>query len=139
MWSPRDDVEETEDAYLVVVDMLGARKGQVEFKVADSQLSIHGEAKDTEHWGWCVGKPADSGASTTGSACPVMSTPVQITAELSDGVRTVQVPKAEEARARHIEVTSWLVDHNHTGPNGQVRRAYEAHTLVCPGASAGIG
>ncbi|MGP4083883.1 Hsp20/alpha crystallin family protein [Streptomyces sp. KR55] len=47
-WSPLADVEDTEDAYLVELELPGVSKDQITVEVTDVELDVHGEIKEKE-------------------------------------------------------------------------------------------
>jgi HSP20 family protein len=104
-WSPLSDVSETDDSYLVHVELPGMRKDQVDVQLLDRELVITGEIKESED-----GKRRRSSRRTGRFECrtylPGDIKPDQVSAELADGVLTVTVPKSETAKPRRIEVTA---------------------------------
>src|SRR6478735_7290061 len=74
-WVPTADLSETDDAYVVKAELPGVNKDQVNIQLQDRELVISGEV------------PADA-----------------VTAQLSDGILTVTVPKSEAAKPRKIEI-----------------------------------
>ncbi len=50
-WAPLADVEDTEDAYVMELELPGAKKDDVTVEVTDGELDIHGEVKDKERKG----------------------------------------------------------------------------------------
>jgi HSP20 family protein len=102
--APAVDVLETEDEYLVIADLPGVDKRDLEVSVSGTLLSIKGEKK---------GDP-DSEKSKVfrkeiwiGSFCRTIDLPApvdagKIAAELKDGVLTVHIAKRKEAKAKLI-------------------------------------
>jgi HSP20 family protein len=104
-WSPLSDVSETDDSYLVHVELPGMRKDQVDVQLLDRELVITGEIRESED-----GKRRRSSRRTGRfeyrTYLPGDIKPDQVSAELADGVLTVTVPKSETAKPRRIEVTA---------------------------------
>src|SRR5258708_19849704 len=48
-WSPLADVSETDDAYVVHIELPGIRKDQIDVQMQDRQLVVSGEIKETEN------------------------------------------------------------------------------------------
>jgi HSP20 family protein len=105
-FAPPVDVEETEAAYVFRVDLPGLSAKDVKVTANGDTLTIRGERKRED-------KPAEGSLHrferTYGSfersftlGAPVR--PDQVKAQYKDGVLEVSVPKAEEARAREVEV-----------------------------------
>lgn len=65
VWAPLADVEDTEDAYLVELELPGVEKDQITVEVGESELDVHGEIKEKERTGVVRSTPAASGSSTT--------------------------------------------------------------------------
>jgi HSP20 family protein len=103
-WSPLADVSETDDSYLVHVELPGVRKDQVDVQLQDRELVISGEIKEEQE----NGKPRRSSRRTGRfeyrAMLPGDIKPDQVSAQLADGVLTVTVPKSEAAKPRRIEV-----------------------------------
>jgi HSP20 family protein len=102
-WSPLADVSETDDAYVVQVELPGVSKDQVDVQLQDRELDISGEVKENGE-----GKQRQSSRRTGRfeyrTYLPGDVKADQVSAQLADGVLTVTVPKSEAAKPRRIEV-----------------------------------
>ena len=103
-WSPPADLTETDDAYLVHVDVPGMRKDQLNVEVSDRELVITGEIPEQ------AGGKRHRSSRRTGqfeyrATLPGDIKTDQVKAELADGVLTVTAPKSEAAKPSHVEVT----------------------------------
>ena len=103
-FTPLADVEETDDTYLVEVELPGVKKEEVSIEVSGRRLSVRGERKRREHDG--VLRRSER---IVGSFCYEVMLPDEIDIEkidaiLADGVLTVKVPKAKGARSKKIEL-----------------------------------
>jgi len=93
--SPRVDVLETENEYLVLADMPGTKPEEVDVRFEQGELSVHGRRatrKDeftTYHRTFAV---ADTVAAD------------KISAELKAGVLTIRLPKVESVKPKKIAV-----------------------------------
>jgi HSP20 family protein len=105
-WSPLADVSETDDAYLVEVDLPGVKKDQVNVEVTGGELVITGEITQRERTGALRRATRRQGKFVYRTTLPGDVDPGKVTASLADGVLTVRVPKAETAKPRRIEITS---------------------------------
>ncbi len=105
-WSPLADVSETEDAYLVEVDLPGVRKDQISIEVTGSELAISGEISQREREGLLRRSTRREGRFEYRTALPQDVDPGKASASLADGVLTVRVPKTEAARPHRIEITA---------------------------------
>jgi HSP20 family protein len=106
LWTPYADVEETEDAWVVEVELPGVDRKDVAVELRDSELSITGEIKQKERAGILRRRTRRTGRFEYRILLPGQADAEQIEANLRDGVLTVRVPKAEHARPRRIEVKS---------------------------------
>lgn len=106
MWTPLADVYETDDAYLVEVDLPGVKRDDVDVEVTGNELVITGEVKERERTGWMRSRTRRVGQFEYRTTLPQDVNADQISAELSEGVLTVQVPKSEAAKPRRIPISS---------------------------------
>jgi len=105
-WSPAVDVEEREDAYVVEAELPGLTKDDVKISVEGNILTIQGEKKQEK-----TNKDRDYYRSerSYGSFMRTFTLPAsvrtdKVEAGYKNGVLTVTVPKAEEAKPKSIEV-----------------------------------
>jgi HSP20 family protein len=103
-WSPLADVSETDDSYLVHVELPGVRKDQVDVQLQDRELVISGEIKEEQEDGKRRRSSRRTGRFEYRAVLPGDIKPDQVSAQLADGVLTVTVPKSETAKPRRIEV-----------------------------------
>jgi HSP20 family protein len=75
-WTPLAEVSETDDAYLVRVELPGIRKDQVDVQLMDRELIVSGDIKESEAAG-AAGALAAPVASSTGPTCPATSSPTR--------------------------------------------------------------
>ncbi|MFF1278430.1 Hsp20/alpha crystallin family protein [Streptomyces marokkonensis] len=104
-WAPLADVEDTEDAYLMELELPGVDKDQVTVEVGDGELDIHGEIKEKERTGVLRRQARHVGQFDYRTSLPPNADTEHITAELTNGVLTVRVPKTHKAEAHRIEIT----------------------------------
>jgi HSP20 family protein len=103
-WIPLADVSETDDAYVVEVDLPGANRDQIDIQVQDRELVITGEIPESEQEGRRHRRSRRTGRFEFHTYLPGDVNADSVNAQLSDGVLTVTVPKAEKAKPRHIEI-----------------------------------
>lgn len=107
-FSPALDVEETEDEFTLYVELPGVRPDEVEITLEESVLIIAGER---EFYGE---SKADSmrriersfGRFHRAVRLPDRVDGDRVTADFKDGILTVAVPKAEDAKPRRISISS---------------------------------
>ena len=106
LWNPPVDVEETPDHLLVRAELPGMRREDIDLELEDGILTISGEKKEME-------RPENAqvllferrwGTFSRRFTLPRAVDAAGITAEYTDGVLTVRIPKAEEAKGRKIEI-----------------------------------
>ncbi len=104
-WAPLGDVSETDDAYIVRVELPGVNKDQVDVQLQGGELVITGEIQEDSGKGCRHRSTRRVGRFEFRASLPGDVNPEGVTAELSDGVLTVTVPKSEAAKPRKIEIT----------------------------------
>ncbi|MDT0396625.1 MULTISPECIES: Hsp20/alpha crystallin family protein [Streptomyces] len=104
-WAPLADVEDTEDAYLMELEVPGVDKDRITVEVGDGELDIHGEIEEKERTGVLRRQARHAGEFGYRTSLPANADTESITAELANGVLTVRVPKAEKAKQHRIEIT----------------------------------
>jgi HSP20 family protein len=105
-WSPLADLSETDDAYLVEVEVPGVKREDLDIEMTERELTITGEFKERERTGMLRRSTRRRGRFEYRAALPGDINPENVEATLDNGVLTVKVPKAETTKARHIEITS---------------------------------
>jgi HSP20 family protein len=107
-WTPPIDVYETQDRYVVAAELPGLSREQIELALEDSRLTIRGQrtdqgttARDILHFHQ-VERGHGSFARTFEfeSKIDIES----VSADLTNGVLTITLPKAARPPARKIEV-----------------------------------
>ena len=105
-WAPAVDVEETDDAYVVEAELPGVDRDDVQVEVSNGVLTITGEFKERERTGILRRRTRRIGRFEFRTTLPTAVDSEAISASLHDGVLTVKVPKAAEAKPRRVEITS---------------------------------
>ncbi|MFZ4682311.1 MAG: Hsp20/alpha crystallin family protein [Terrimicrobiaceae bacterium] len=104
-WTPALDVSEDDDKVSVVLDAPGLKKENFDISLQDDVLTISGERKSEQREGESFRSERFFGAF---SRSVTLAAPVkgdQVTASYEDGVLTVTLPKAEEAKPKKIQVS----------------------------------
>ncbi len=104
-WGTPIDLEETEDAYLLEMDLPGVGKDAVTVDVTGHEIRVSGEVKECEHTGLLHHHSRRVGRFDQVVSLPGEVDPAQVAATLADGVLTVRAPKAEASKPRKVEVT----------------------------------
>lgn len=106
-YTPATDIYEKDDAILVRCDMPGVSEDQVDIRLENRELEISG----TQTEGTPEGMDLLAGEYETGVfrrrfSIPNLIDRDQIKARLHNGVLDIELPKAEQAKPRKIEVTT---------------------------------
>ncbi|HEY8373935.1 MAG TPA: Hsp20/alpha crystallin family protein [Pseudonocardiaceae bacterium] len=104
-WAPLADVCETQDAYLVEVDVPGVKQEDLDVELAGTELVVTGELKEVEREGVFRKRTRRTGRFEYRTTLPSDVDAERIEAQLADGVLTLRIPKAEVAKPRRIPIT----------------------------------
>ena len=110
-WIPLADLSETDDAYVIKAELPGVHKDQAHIQLQDRELVITGEIAEPEpqngdsKQGRRHHSSRRTGRFELRTYLPGDVNADAVTAQLSDGVLTVTVPKSEAAKPRTIEIT----------------------------------
>jgi HSP20 family protein len=96
------DIEESDDAYVVEVDLPGVQPEDVQLGLRDVELRIAGEVRPREHTGVLRRRTRRVGPFELIVVLPGAVEPDPVEAGLADGVLTVRLRKAGRG-GRHIE------------------------------------
>jgi HSP20 family protein len=103
-FTPLADIEETDDAYRVEIELPGVKKDDVTIEVAGRRLTVSGERKERERVGILRRRTRSVGRFYYEVVLPGDVDDDAIHAHLDEGVLTVGVPKAPSQRRHHIEI-----------------------------------
>lgn len=98
-WMPKIDVKSKGDDIVVHVELPGIDPDEVDIEVTDGVLTIKGERKaeeEREDEGWII-RESSYGSFERSMVLPEGVDPGSISAEYTDGILEVHVPKALEA------------------------------------------
>jgi HSP20 family protein len=105
VWVPPADIEETDDAYLVEIDLPGVRAEDVNLELRDNnELRISGEYRERERSGILRRQTRRTGQFEYVVMLPGEVDPEKIDASLEDGVLTVRLGKSMGGQPRRIEI-----------------------------------
>jgi HSP20 family protein len=107
-WVPPLDVYETPERYTIIVELSGMTTEDVEITVEDAILTLRGDRK------FYAGMPEDAfhrierryGPFQRRITLPQQCDTAKIDASMSNGLLTIEIGKAEQAKPRRIEVTT---------------------------------
>mgnify|MGYP003574679417 FL=1 len=106
-WNPATNVEETEDELLLSAELPGMTIEDIEIEVKNNVLTVQGEKKDEKEeredrryhlW------ERSFGSFKRTFTLPRTVVTDEISAEFKDGILSVRLPKAPEAKSRKISI-----------------------------------
>ena len=103
-WIPPGDIEETDDAWIVDLELPSVDRKDIDVELRDNELIVTGEIKEKERKGVIRRRTRRTGEFEYRVTLPGQADEENIEANLHEGVLTVRVPKSDRARARRIEV-----------------------------------
>jgi HSP20 family protein len=101
---PQADVTETDDAYVVEIELPGVNKEDIDIALSGRRLLVTGERKEEERTGILRRRTRRVGRFRYEVLLPGAVDEDGVQASLEDGVLTLRVPKASTERPRRIEV-----------------------------------
>jgi HSP20 family protein len=109
-WRSPVDIEETDNAYLVEIDLPGVPRDTLTLEWNDRQLILHGEVTDRERIGILHQQARRTGPFDHTITLPGAVEGDKIEATLANGVLTVHASKAQAAKGRRIEIRDEISD-----------------------------
>jgi HSP20 family protein len=105
-WTPAVDIYEDNDKYVVKAELPGMKKEDIEVSLDGNTLSLSGERKQEEEKqeGENYRSERFFGRFQRSITLPAPVQAVKIEAAYKDGILTVTLPKAEEAKPKQIQV-----------------------------------
>lgn len=103
-FAPLADVEETDDAFVVEIELAGIKKGDVDIELSGRRLVVSGERKERERAGILRKRTRTVGHFRYEVVLPTELDEDGASAGLDEGILTVRVPKAASDRPRRITV-----------------------------------
>ena len=110
-WSPALDLYQNNDNVVAVVELPGMKKENIEISLHDGTLTIAGERKHEASNGNGESQNAERSERYIGKFRRSITLPVRVDANkvnatYRDGILTVTLPKAEEAKPKQIKVNA---------------------------------
>jgi len=105
-WTPRADMVETDNEYLIHVDLPGMSKKDIKINYHDNVLTIEGERKEEQkekHEGY-MRNERYYGSFERSFMMPATITVDKIKATFKDGVLKVTIPKAEKSKRKSVTI-----------------------------------
>lgn len=102
---PFGDIEETEDAYVLEIELPGIRKQDIDIETQGRRITVSGERKERERKGILRRQTRSTGQFFYEAVLPGDMDPDDVSASLDQGVLTVRAGKAKDERSsRKIEI-----------------------------------
>jgi HSP20 family molecular chaperone IbpA len=102
---PNADIFETEQALVVLLEMPGVEKGHVDIRVEEDVLDVEGRIDFSKYQGLTpIYTEYPVGHYRRSFSLSSRIDQHKISAEMSDGVLTITLPKAQEAQPRRISI-----------------------------------
>ncbi len=105
-WTPRLDIAETDEAFLVLADLPGVKAEELSISINDGVLSLEGERKPdvTKSVKSVYQQERPFGTFSRSVSLPGIVDIDHVTAEAKDGVLRITLPKKAEARPRQVSI-----------------------------------
>jgi HSP20 family protein len=106
-WSPALDVLDEKDNLVVKVELPGLKKEEINLSLHDGVLTVSGERKNEveKKEGETFRSERYFGKFQRSITLPAAVDSGKVNASYKDGILTVELPKAEEAKPKQIEVS----------------------------------
>jgi HSP20 family protein len=105
-WVPLADIEETDDAYLIEMELPGVKQDDVDIQINGRELTVSGEIKEKERTGILRRRTRKVGEFHYAVTLPGEIDDESISADLHSGVLTIRVPKTQRGKSRRIVIGS---------------------------------
>jgi HSP20 family protein len=104
-WTPALDLYQTDDNLVAVVEIPGMKKEDIDISLHDGMLTIAGERTSVTGDGETAGRSERfSGKFRRSVSLPTQVDAAKVSATYKDGILTVTLPKAEEAKPKKVEI-----------------------------------
>lgn len=105
-FDPAFDVRETKDAFVFRADMPGMKPDDLSVTLEGGRLSVSGEraSEHEEKTDTCYSRERSFGSFVRTFTLPQGANPDEVRADLTDGVLTISIAKAAEARPRSVKI-----------------------------------
>jgi len=103
-FTPLADIEESDDAWMIEVELPGVKKKDIEVETRGRTVVITGERKEKERKGVLRQRRRVTGSFRYEVTVGGEFDPEAISARLADGELTITIPKAEQDQPRKIKI-----------------------------------
>ncbi len=105
-WKPAVDIEENENEFVVSAELPGINKDDIKISITDNNLNISGEIsekKDVQEKNYHL-KERIRGKFQRSITLPTTVDASKAEANYEEGILSIRLPKAEEAKPKEIEI-----------------------------------
>jgi HSP20 family protein len=106
VWTPLADIEETDDMWVVELELPGVKREDVDIELNDSEVIVTGEIKEREREGILRRRTRPVGRFEYRVTLPGDVDPDNVLATMAEGILRLRIPKLQRSQARRIEVSS---------------------------------
>lgn len=106
-WSPLVDIKEEKDCFLVIADVPGVKKEDIDISLENHVLTLKGQRQfeQTEHHQGYTRRERTQGQFYRRFSLPQTADDAKITARYAHGVLEIRIPKREAATEKKIEIS----------------------------------
>ena len=101
--APPADIEETDDAYVVDIELPGVSKQDLDIEIADGRLTVRGERREKARVGVLRRRERTVGRFQYALTLPGDVDEDGMVVNLCDGVLTIRLSKPDETACRRVE------------------------------------
>lgn len=105
-WRPSVDMEENKDSIVITAELPGIKKDDIKITIVDNKIMISGEVleeKDVQEKNYFL-KERVRGKFSRGFTLPTPVDSSKVEATYKEGILSLTLPKAEEAKPREISI-----------------------------------
>ncbi len=105
-WRPSVDMEENKDSIVITAELPGIKKDDIKITIVDNKIMISGEVleeKDVQEKNYFL-KERLRGKFSRGFTLPTPVDSSKVEATYKEGILSLTLPKAEEAKPREISI-----------------------------------
>jgi len=103
-WTPALDLYQDNDNVTAIVEVPGMRKEEIEISLQDGTLSVSGERKEETKGEGATRTERFYGKFRRSVTLPTQVDANNVSASYKDGILTITLPKAEEAKPKQIQI-----------------------------------
>ena len=103
-WVPAADIVESDDSYLIEMDLPGVDQDDVDIEINGRELTVSGEVKEKERAGILRRRTRKVGEFSYSVTLPMEIDADAVTAHLDNGVLSITVPKSQRAKSRRVAI-----------------------------------